>query len=301
MRLLARPAIEDCEVLTVDRSALDLVRQDQVERWMRETRPDVIFLAAAKVGGILANHTYPAEFLYQNLMIQTNVMEAACRNGVQKLLVLGSSCTYPKLASQPIREDALLTGPLESTNQWYAIAKIAGLKMAAAYRSQYGTDFISAMPTNLYGPGDNFDLETSHVLPALIRKAHNAKLTEAIELEVWGSGKPLREFLHVEDCADAAVFLIKTYSEDEHINVGSGHDQTIAEVADLVARIVGFKGELRFDSSKPDGTPRKLMSVDKLRSMGWLPKISLEEGLAGTYRWFLEHHASQRKDSHVTH
>jgi GDP-L-fucose synthase len=287
--IVRRLAREDCEVLIADRASVDLVRQEQVERWVDANRPEAVFLAAARVGGILANDTYPADFLYQNLMIETNVVEAAYRAGVGKLLFLGSSCIYPKFAPQPIQEDALLTGPLEETNQWYAVAKIAGLKMAAAYRRQFGADFISAMPTNLYGPGDNFDLKSSHVLPALIRKAHEAKLAGAATLEVWGSGRPLREFLHVDDCADAMVFLMKTYSEEEHINVGSGEDLTIGDLAHLVARVVGFEGELRFDSSKPDGTPRKLMSADRLRARGWVPRISLEDGIAGAYRWFLDH------------
>jgi GDP-L-fucose synthase len=252
-------------------------------------RPQAVFLAAARVGGILANDTYPADFLYDNVMIEANIMEASRRAGVEKLLFLGSSCIYPKHAPQPIPEDALLTGPLEPTNEWYAIAKIAGLKMAAAYRRQYGADFISAMPTNLYGPGDNFDLNSSHVLPALIRKAHDAKRATAPTMMVWGSGTPRREFLHVDDCADALVFLMKTYSQEQHVNIGSGEDLTIAELAHIVARVVGFEGGLSFDTSKPDGTPRKLMSADRLRARGWHPRISLEDGIAAAYRWFLDH------------
>jgi GDP-L-fucose synthase len=289
--IVRRLARENCEILTVSREDVDLSRQDQVERWVLASRPDAVFLAAARVGGILANDSYPAEFLYENLAIQTNVIHAAHLAGVQKLLALGSSCIYPKMAPQPIPESALLTGPLEETNQWYAVAKIAGLKMAAAYRRQHGDDFISAMPTNLYGPGDNFDLKSSHVLPALIHKAHDAKTTGATALPVWGSGKPMREFLHVDDCADACVFLMQRYSAEEHINVGSGADVSIAEVAHLVAEVVGFGGELVFDYSKPDGTPRKLMAADKLRGMGWAPRWTLADGIADAYRFYLREFA----------
>ena len=285
--IVRRLQSEDCEVLTVSRDVVDLRRQDQVEAWMKQTGPQVVFLAAAKVGGILANNSYPGEFLYDNLAIQTSIMEGARRTGVEKLLFLGSSCIYPKFAPQPILEEALLTGPLEPTNEWYAIAKIAGLKMADAYRRQYGCDFISAMPTNLCGPGDNFDLKSSHVLPALIRKAHEAKINGAATLDVWGSGTPRREFLHVDDCADAVVFLTKVYSQEGHINVGSGTDVTIAEAAQIVAEVVGFPGELIFDTSKPDGTPRKLMSGDKLRSLGWAPRHSLRQMIDDAYRYFL--------------
>jgi GDP-L-fucose synthase len=244
-------------------------------------------MAAARVGGILANATYPADFLLDNLLIAANVTAAAHASGVEKMVFLGSSCIYPKLAPQPIEEASLLTGPLEPTNEWYAIAKIAGIKLAQAYRRQHGCDFVSAMPTNLYGPGDNFDLKASHVLPALIRKAHTAKVTGAASFSVWGTGTPRREFLHADDCADALVHIMKVYSDDEHINVGSGTDVTIADLARLVARIVGFKGGIEFDASKPDGTPRKLMSSAKLEALGWRPRISLEDGIAETYQVFL--------------
>ena len=285
--LSAKLAKTGCKLLTVGRQELDLTRQVEVESWMEKNRPEAIFLAAAKVGGILANDTYPADFLYDNLMIEANIIRAAARTGVEKLVFLGSSCIYPKLAPQPIVEEALLTGPLESTNEWYAIAKIAGIKLCQAYRRQYACDFISAMPTNLYGPGDNFDLETSHVLPALMRKAHEAKSSGKKEMVIWGSGAPLREFLHVDDCADALIFLMRNYSDDSHVNVGSGSDLSIMELARLVARIVGFKGAIVTDPTKPDGTPRKLMSSARLAAMGWKPSIPLERGLASTYAWFL--------------
>jgi GDP-L-fucose synthase len=282
---------EDCEVLTAGRDELDLIDQAAVRAWFARERPDVVILAAAKVGGILANDSFPADFLYDNLMIEANVIEAAFRANVEKLLFLGSSCIYPKFAEQPIREDALLTGPLEPTNEWYAIAKIAGLKLAQAYRRQHGSDFISAMPTNLYGPGDNFDLASSHVLPALLRKAHEAKLAGAPSFVIWGSGTPRREFLHVDDMADACVFLMRSYSGDEHINVGSGDDIAIGDLAGLVARTVGFAGTVETDPSKPDGTPRKLMDSSRLRALGWSPQIDLEQGVATTYAWFVEHRA----------
>lgn len=285
--LVRRLAREGCEILTVAREALDLRRQADVEAWIGAERPQAIFLAAAKVGGILANDTYPATFLYDNLAIETNIIHAAHAAGVEKLLFLGSSCIYPKLAAQPITEDALLTGALEPTNEWYAIAKIAGLKLCQAYRRQHGADFISAMPTNLYGPGDNFDLETSHVLPALIRKAHEAKVRGARSVTLWGSGTPRREFLHVDDCADACVHLIKVYSDESHANVGAGTDVTILELARLVCAAVGFEGEIVHDRSKPDGTPRKLMSADKLNRLGWSPSIPLEDGIRRTYADFL--------------
>ncbi|WP_289781872.1 GDP-L-fucose synthase [Caulobacter sp. RL271] len=284
--IVRRLAKEDCEVLIAGRDVLDLERQDQVERWLATEKPDAIFMAAAKVGGILANDTYPADFLYNNLVIETNIVDAAYKNGVEKVLFLGSSCIYPKFAPQPIQEDALLSGPLEPTNEWYAIAKIAGIKLAQAYRKQHGCDFISAMPTNLYGPGDNFNLSTSHVVPALMRKAHEAKLSGAEEITIWGTGTPRREFLHADDCADACVFLMKTYSGYEHVNVGSGSDITILELANLICEAVGFKGRVITDPTKPDGTPRKLMSADKLRSMGWAPQISLSDGMSGTYEWY---------------
>ncbi|MGV3554652.1 MAG: GDP-L-fucose synthase [Croceibacterium sp.] len=281
---------EDCEVLTSDRS-LDLREQASVREWYGANKPDVVIVAAAKVGGILANDRFPAQFLYDNLMIETNLIEGARQAGVGKLLFLGSSCIYPKFAEQPIVEDALLTGPLEPTNEWYAIAKIAGIKLCQAYRRQYGCDFISAMPTNLYGPGDNFDLASSHVLPALIRKAHEAKSAGAQSIEIWGTGSPRREFLHVDDLADACVLLLKNYSSESHINVGSGEDLTILELAEMVKKAVGFEGEIVTDTSKPDGTPRKLMSADKLRAMGWAPSIPLPEGIRSTYEWFLENAA----------
>lgn len=288
--IVRRLRSETCTMLTADRAEVDLKNQAAVRNWFAVNRPDAVVLAAAKVGGILANDSYPADFLYDNLMIEANVIEAAHRVDVEKLLFLGSSCIYPKLAEQPIVEQALLTGPLEPTNEWYAIAKIAGIKLAQAYRRQYGHDFISAMPTNLYGPGDNFNLESSHVLPALMRKAHEAKLAEAERIEIWGTGTPRREFLHVDDLADACVFLLKTYSAEEHVNVGSGNDITILELTQMVSQAVGFAGAVTHDVSKPDGTPRKLMSADKLHAMGWQPGITLEDGIAATYRWFLAHH-----------
>ncbi|MEL7488306.1 MAG: GDP-L-fucose synthase [Pseudomonadota bacterium] len=278
---------EDCAaILTPSRSDVDLVRQAEVEAWMAAEKPDAVFVAAAKVGGILANDTYPAEFLYENLMIEANVIKAAHDVGVEKLCFLGSSCIYPKLAPQPIAEDALLTGPLEPTNEWYAIAKIAGVKLCQAYRRQYGADFISAMPTNLYGPGDNFDLQNSHVIPALLRKAVEAKEAGEETIEVWGSGSPRREFLHVADCADALVFLMKNYSDYEHVNVGFGDDVTIRELAQTICRLVGLSTDVRFDATKPDGTPRKLMDNAKLAAMGWAPRLSLEEGLTDALDWF---------------
>jgi GDP-L-fucose synthase len=286
--LLRRLKREDCILLTADRTLVDLTRQGQVEDWMAQARPQAIFLAAAKVGGIVANESDPVAFLYDNLAIASNVIHAAAASGVEKLLFLGSSCIYPKLAPQPISEDALLTGPLEPTNQWYAIAKIAGLKLCQAYRRQQGCDFISAMPTNLYGPGDNFDLTTSHVIPALMRKAHEAKTSGAAEMIVWGSGKPMREFLHVDDAADALMHLMAHYSGDSHVNVGSGIDISILELAHLIARVVGFRGRVVMDISKPDGTPRKLLNIDRLTSLGWRPKIELQDGLAETYQWFAE-------------
>lgn len=289
--LVRRLEEEDCEVLTAGRESVDLTQADQVQRWVADIKPDAIFMAAAKVGGIFANDTFPADFLYQNLMIAANITEAARRHEVGKMLFLGSSCIYPKLAAQPITEDALLTGPLEPTNEWYAIAKIAGIKLAQAYRRQHGADFISAMPTNLYGPNDNFDLTTSHVLPALMRKAHQAKVAGADGLTIWGSGTPRREFLHADDCADALVFLMQCYSGEEHVNVGSGQDLTIMELARMVCEVVGLRGEIRIDTSKPDGTPRKLMSADRLRALGWRPRIGLREGIESTYAWFVANRA----------
>jgi GDP-L-fucose synthase len=267
---------------------LDLRRQGDVEAWLADRRPDAIFMAAATVGGILANETRPADFLYDNIVIETNVVHAAMRTGVEKLLLLGSSCIYPRLAPQPIPEAALLTGPLEPTNQWYAVAKIAGIKLCQAYRRQYGCDFISAMPPNLYGPNDNFDPVSSHVLPALLLKAHRAKVEGQQALEIWGTGTPRREFLYVDDLADALVHVMKTYSEEEPLNVGAGYDVTIAEVAQTIMRVVGLAARLRFDFSKPDGTPRKLLDSGRLQKMGWKPAISLEEGVQKLYAWFLE-------------
>lgn len=279
---------EDCTLLVAPRASVDLRRQSETEAWLADARPDLVFVAAAKVGGIHANATYPAEFLYDNLMIETNVIHGAFKAGVRKLVFLGSSCIYPKFAPQPITEDALLTGALEPTNEWYAIAKIAGIKLCQAYRAQYGADFISAMPTNLYGPGDNFDLASSHVLPALIRKAHEARQAGTAEMVVWGTGSPRREFLHVDDCADALVHLAKVYSGHEHVNVGSGEDLTIKELVRIICDVVGYKGGAVYDTTKPDGTPRKLMSADKLRGMGWKPQIDLRVGIERVYRWFLD-------------
>ena len=273
---------------------LDLCSQAAVDAFFAAERPAYVFLAAARVGGIHANSSYPADFIRDNLQIQTNVIDAAWRNGARKLLFLGSSCIYPKLAPQPMREDCLLTGPLEPTNEWYAIAKIAGIKTCQAYRRQHAFDAISAMPTNLYGPGDNFSLENSHVLPALIRKFHEARASGAREVVVWGTGSPRREFLYVDDLADAVVFLMRNYSDEGLVNVGCGEDQTIMELAGEVARVVGFEGELRFDTSKPDGTPRKLLDVSRLSAMGWKPQVPLREGLQWTYRWFLEHQGEFR-------
>ena len=268
---------------------LDLTRQAAVEAFFAQHRPEYVFLAAAKVGGILANDSRPAEFLRDNLSIQTHVIDAAYRHGTRKLLFLGSSCIYPKHAPQPMSEDCLLTGPLEPTNEWYAIAKIAGLKMCQAYRRQYGFNAISAMPTNLYGPGDNFNLNSSHVLPALMRKFHEAKEHGRAEVEIWGTGTPRREFLHVDDCADACLFLMRQYEEETWINIGSSEEVTIADLASMVARAIGFSGSMIFNRSMPDGTVRKLLDSAKLRALGWTPKITLAAGIESTYRWFLEH------------
>ena len=286
--LVRRLERESCAILTVGRQQCDLKRQEQVEAWLGDARPDAVIVAAAKVGGILANESYPAEFLYENLMIEANVIHAAHQVGVAKLLFLGSSCIYPKLAPQPMSEECLLEGQLEPTNQWYAIAKIAGIKLCQAYRRQHGCDFISAMPTNLYGPGDNFDLMGSHVVPALIRKMHEAREAGAAEVEIWGTGTPRREFLHVDDLADACVHLLKVYSGELHLNVGCGEDLTIAELAETVRRVVGFKGALRFNPERPDGTPRKLLDVSRLKALGWQPRIGLADGLADAYRWYRE-------------
>lgn len=285
--LVRRLAAEDCEVLTAPRSKLDLRDLSAVLAWMKAERPQAVFDAAARVGGIVANDTRPAEFLHENLMIEGSIVDAAYRANVEKMVFLGSSCIYPRLASQPITEDALLTGPLEPTNEWYAIAKIAGIKLCEAYRRQYGCDFVSAMPTNLYGPGDNYDLASSHVIPALIRKAHMAKEAGAPGIEIWGTGTPRREFMHVDDCADALVFVMQNYSANQHINIGSGSDVTIYETAELVCEAVGFKGAITHDRSKPDGTPRKLMDGSRLKALGWTPKIALRDGLRSTYAAFL--------------
>ena len=290
--IVRRLAIEDCQVLTAER-AVDLREQAAVREWFAANRPDAVIVAAARVGGILANDSFPGEFLYDNLMIEANTIEAARRAGVGKLLFLGSSCIYPRLAPQPIPEDALLTGPLEPTNEWYAVAKIAGIKLCQAYRRQYGSDFIAAMPTNLYGPGDNFDLASSHVLPALIRKAHEAKKAGAQSIEIWGSGTPRREFLHVDDLADACVFLMDHHEGSEIVNVGVGEDVSIRELAELIRDVVGYEGELVFDASKPDGTPRKLLDVSRLHDLGWSARVPLREGVERTYDWYLEHVADR--------
>jgi len=294
--LARRLAAEPCELLTVPRAELDLTRQAEVEAWVAKTRPDVVILAAARVGGILANDREPVAFLRENLLIETNVVGAAFEAGAEKLLLLGSSCIYPRLAPQPIPESALLTGPLEPTNEWYAIAKIAGLKLAQAYRKQYGADFLTAMPANLYGPEDNFDPETSHVLPALIAKAHRAKREGAAHLAIWGTGEAKREFLHVDDCADALVHILRHVSRAEQINVGTGEDVTILELARLVAGVVGFEGAIVTDPSKPDGTPRKLLDVTTLKRAGWRPRIGLQRGIADTYEWYLRNVAEKERE-----
>jgi len=281
-------------ILTRSRSELDLRDAAAVDRYFEEAQPRYVVLAAAKVGGILANDSYPADFLRENLQIQLAVMDAAHRFGVEKLAFLGSSCIYPRLADQPMREDSLLTGPLEPTNEPYAIAKIAGIEMAWSYRRQYGSNFISLMPTNLYGPGDNFDLRTSHVLPALMRKFHEAKLAGQETVEIWGSGTPLREFLHVDDLADAILFLLDRYDEPEIVNVGTGVEVSILQLAETVREVVGFQGEIQLDRSKPDGTPRKLMDSTRLRGLGWAPSIGLREGVESTYDWFLANRADAR-------
>ncbi|MEQ9314624.1 MAG: GDP-L-fucose synthase [Henriciella sp.] len=278
---------QPAEILKATSREVDLRDQAATNAWMAKIKPDAVFIPAAKVGGIYANDTYPAEFLYDNLMIASNLIKASYDVGVEKLIFLGSSCIYPKFADQPIQEGSLLTGALEPTNEWYAIAKIAGIKLCQAFRKQYGCDYISGMPTNLYGPGDNFHPQNSHVIPALIQKAHLAKTAGENGMEIWGTGTPRREFLHADDCADAIVFLMKTYSGHDHVNVGSGTDVTIKELAEKVMETVGLEGELRHDLTKPDGTPRKLMAADKLRSMGWEPQIGLEDGLADAYKWYL--------------
>ena len=282
------------EVLVRSRAELDLTDTRAVEAFFASEKPSHVILAAAKVGGIKANDSYPAEFIRDNLAIQTNVIHAAWQHGVRKLVFLGSSCIYPRLAPQPMREEHLLTGPLEPTNEWYAVAKIAGIKMCQAYRRQYGFNAISLMPTNLYGPGDNFSIEGSHVLPALIRRFHEAKVNHVPEVVIWGTGTPMREFLHVDDLAAATVFLMDHYAGESIVNVGTGTDVTIAELAHLIREVVGYTGTLSFDPSKPDGTPRKLLDVSKAAGLGWTASIALRDGVESTYRWFLEHHTDAR-------
>jgi GDP-L-fucose synthase len=282
-------------ILTVTREQLDLRNQSEVSHWFKANRPEYVYLVAGTVGGILANSTRPAEFIYDNLMIHGTVVQAAHEYGVRKLLYLGSSCIYPRQATQPITEEQLLTGPLEPTNEWYAIAKISGIKLCQAYRRQFGSDFISAMPTNLYGPNDNFDLTSSHVLPALIRKFHDAKVSGADSVEIWGTGSPMREFLHVDDLADVCLFLMEHYSDDSHINVGTGLDLSIRELAEKIRDIVYPEAELTFDTSKPDGTPRKVLDVTRLTELGWSPSIGLDDGIRTTYQWFLEQHRDDRE------
>src|SRR3954454_9166790 len=285
--LSRRLASEDVKLLTAGRSEVDLRDQAAVNKWFAAKQPQAVFLAAAKVGGIVANNTLRGEFIYENLVIATNIIHAAHINGVEKLMFLGSSCIYPKLAAQPLREDSMLTGPLEPTNEPYAIAKIAGIKMVEAYRSQYGCDFLNVMPTNLYGPGDNYHPEYSHVTPALIRRIHEAKVSGASEVVVWGTGTPRREFLYVDDMADGCVHLMKTYSDQDMVNIGTGEDITIAEFARLLAKAVGYNGAIRFDPSRPDGTPRKLLDVSRLAKLGWQARTSLEEGVGLAYRAYL--------------
>lgn len=290
--LVRRLEQEGCTVLTATRQELDLTRQLAVDAWMTRHQPDAVIVAAAKVGGIKANDTFPVDFLYDNLMIEANLIRAAFETGVEKLLFLASSCLYPREASQPMNEDALLTGPLEPTNQWYAIAKIAGLKLCQAYRRQHGADFITAIPTNLYGPGDSFDLENGHVPAALMRRFHDAKQAGAAETLVWGSGAPLREFMHVDDMADACVLLMTRYSDEAPVNIGSGDEISIRDFATLVAQAVGYSGTLTFDTSRPDGAPRKLLDCGRFSALGWAPRIPLKEGLAETYAWFLDKHGA---------
>jgi GDP-L-fucose synthase len=286
--VVRRLASEGCDILTASRTELDLRRQSDVEAWMDRFRPHAIIVAAATVGGILANDTHPAEFLYDNLAIEANIIHGAKQFGAEKLLLLGSSCIYPRLADQPIQEDALLTGPLEPTNQWYAVAKIAGIKLCQAYRRQFGSDFISAMPPNLYGPNDNFDPVSSHVLPALMLKAHRAKREGRREIELWGTGKPRREFMYVDDLADALVYLLQVYSGEDPVNVGVGYDVTISELAEMIMCVVGVDAQIRFNPSIPDGTPRKLLDSGRLLSMGWRPETDLEQGLRKLYAWYLQ-------------
>jgi GDP-L-fucose synthase len=290
-----RLAREECELLAIGREQVDLTRQAETEQWMAAARPQAIFLAAGRVGGIHANNAYPADFIYDNLAIEANIIHTAHKLGVEKLLFLGSSCIYPREAAQPMTESALLTGPLEPTNEWYAIAKIAGIKLCQAYRRQHGSDFISAMPTNLYGPGDNFHPENGHVPAALLRRFHEAKRAGAAEVAVWGTGRPRREFMFVEDAADACVHLMRHYSGDGHVNVGTGSDVSIAEFAQLVRATVGFEGRIAFDASRPDGTPRKVMDVSALKALKWTAPTSLETGLKLYYQWFLANIAAIRE------
>ena len=286
VRALQRAGHENIVVATSQE--LDLTEQAATRDFFAAERPDYVFHAAGKVGGVLANNTYPADFIYQNLMMEANVIESARLFGVDKLFFLGSTCIYPKLAPQPLKEEYLLTGPLEPTNEWYAVAKIAGIKLCQAYRRQHGCNFISAMPTNLYGPHDNYDLETSHVMPALIRKFHEARVGNLPTVTLWGSGKPLREFLHVDDCASACLFLMQNYEEEEIVNIGVGEDNTIARVAEIVGEVVGYEGKIVYDRSKPDGTPRKLVDVSRINALGWHARIGLEDGVRSSYQWYLE-------------
>jgi GDP-L-fucose synthase len=290
--LVKRLASEHCELVSVGRSQLDLRRQSDVEDWLAETRPAAIFVAAATVGGIHANDVRPADFLYDNVMIEANIIHAAWRVGVEKLLFLGSTCIYPKFAPQPMAEDDLMTGPLEPTNQWYALAKIAGIYLCQAYRRQHGSNFISAMPTNLFGPGDYFDAENSHVIPALMGKIHRAREENIADVDIWGSGEPYREFLYSEDAADALVFLMKHYTGASHINVGTGDELKIIEIARLIADIVGYRGAWKFDTSRQDGPPRKLADSRLLNTLGWTPRVGLRDGLQATYDWFRESYAA---------
>jgi GDP-L-fucose synthase len=292
--IVRRLAREKCEIVTVTRSELDLLRQEDVHRWLAEQKIDAVFVAAATVGGIMANMTRPAEFLYENLVIETNVIHAARNAGVKKLLFLGSSCIYPRMAEQPMREDALLTGALEPTNEWYAIAKIAGIKLCQAFRRQYGCDFVSVMPTNLYGPGDRYDAERGHVVAALIMKIHAAKVANSPTVELWGSGTPRREFLFSEDLADACVFVMKNYSDEMFLNVGTGQDMTVLELAESIARVAGWKGSFTFDRSKPDGMPRKVMDVSRLSALGWNAPSDFETGMREAYRWYVDNVADGR-------
>jgi GDP-L-fucose synthase len=286
--LVRRLETEECEIVTATRKVCDLRDADQVDRFMKEVKPQAVFLAAARVGGIYANDTYPAEFIQENLQIQSNVIAAAHRYHVEKLMFLGSSCIYPKLAPQPLHEDALLSGPLEPTNEWYAIAKIAGIKLCQAFRRQHGSDFVAVMPTNLYGPGDNFDLLTSHVVPALMAKAERAKRLRHANIEIWGTGRPLRELLYVDDAADGMVFVMKNYSDKAIINLGTGAEISIGGLTELICDVVGYKGGVRFDTSKPDGTPRKLLDVSRLGALGWRAQTELRAGLEQTWRWYSE-------------